>query len=48
VEEKAYVSWVQPRVLSLSQIGGLGVRLEEWVGKLSGVEARIAAEVEEK
>ncbi|XP_006455647.1 hypothetical protein AGABI2DRAFT_210106 [Agaricus bisporus var. bisporus H97] len=48
VEEKAYVSWVQPRVLSLEQIGGLAGRLDEWVGKLAGVEARIAAEAEEK
>jgi 26S proteasome regulatory subunit N9 len=42
------VSWVQPRVLSLAQIGGLAARLADWVGKLSAVEARIAAEVEEK
>lgn len=48
VEEKAYVSWVQPRVLSREQIGGLAQRLDEWVSKLNGVEQRIAAEVEEK
>lgn len=46
MEEKAYISWVQPRVLSREQIGGLARRLEEWVGKLNGVEQRIAAEVE--
>jgi len=48
VEEKTYISWVQPRVLSREQIGGLVTRLNEWVQKLNGVEQRIAAEVEEK
>lgn len=48
VEEKTYISWVQPRVLSREQIGGLATRLDEWVQKLNGVEQRIAAEVEEK
>lgn len=46
VEEKAYITWVQPRVLSREQIGGLAKRLDEWVQKLNGVEQRIAAEVE--
>jgi 26S proteasome regulatory subunit N9 len=46
VEEKAYISWVQPRVLSREQIGGLATRLDEWVKKLNSVEQRIAAEVE--
>jgi len=48
VEEKTYISWVQPRVLSREQIGGLATRLDEWVQKLNGVEQRTAAEVEEK
>jgi len=48
VEEKVYISWVQPRVLSREQIGGLATRLDEWVQKLNGVEQRIAVEVEEK
>jgi len=48
VDEKTYISWVQPRVLSREQIGGLATRLDEWVQKLNGVEQRIAAEVEEK
>lgn len=46
VEEKAYITWVQPRVLSREQIGQLGQRLESWVQKLNGVEQRIAVEVE--
>jgi len=45
VEEKAIITWVQPRVLSREQIGILGKRLEEWVDKLQKVEARIAPEV---
>ncbi|KAL9710712.1 26S proteasome regulatory subunit [Leucoagaricus gongylophorus] len=48
VEEKVYISWVQPRVLSREQIGGLAMRLDQWVQKLNGVEQRIAVEVEEK
>ncbi|KAF5329471.1 hypothetical protein D9619_009297 [Psilocybe cf. subviscida] len=45
VEEKAIITWVQPRVLSREQIGGLAQRLEEWVQKLTKVEERIAPEV---
>lgn len=45
VEQRAQISWVQPRVLSREQIGGLGIRLEEWVGRLGNVEGRIASEV---
>jgi len=45
VEEKAVITWVQPRVLSKEQIGGLASRLDEWVQKLNGVEQRIAPEV---
>jgi 26S proteasome regulatory subunit N9 len=45
VEEKAQITWVQPRVLSREQIGGLAKRLEEWVDKLNTVEKRIAPEV---
>jgi len=45
VEQKALITWVQPRVLSRAQIGGLAKRLEEWVDKLSKVEERIAPEV---
>jgi 26S proteasome regulatory subunit N9 len=45
VDEKALITWVQPRVLSREQIGSLAKRLEEWVDKLSKVEERIAPEV---
>ncbi|RXW22104.1 hypothetical protein EST38_g3730 [Candolleomyces aberdarensis] len=45
VEEKAQITWVQPRVLSREQIGGLAKRLDEWVNKLNTVEKRIAPEV---
>lgn len=45
VEGKAQITWVQPRVLSREQIGGLAKRLEEWVDKLNTVEKRIAPEV---
>ncbi|KAJ3508853.1 hypothetical protein NLJ89_g5527 [Agrocybe chaxingu] len=45
VDAKAQITWVQPRVLSREQIGGLAKRLEEWVGKLNQVEERIAPEV---
>ncbi|KAF4623062.1 hypothetical protein D9613_002313 [Agrocybe pediades] len=45
VEEKALITWVQPRVLSREQIGGLAKRLEDWVDKLGKVEERIAPEV---
>ncbi|KAJ8503310.1 hypothetical protein ONZ45_g10973 [Pleurotus djamor] len=45
VDAKANITWVQPRVLSREQIGGLAKRLDEWVGKLNKVEQRIAPEV---
>jgi 26S proteasome regulatory subunit N9 len=45
VDQKAQITWVQPRVLSKDQIGGLAKRLEEWVSKLNTVEQRIAPEV---
>ncbi|KAG6827558.1 hypothetical protein H0H92_011309 [Tricholoma furcatifolium] len=45
VEQKAQITWVQPRVLSREQIGTLAERLGEWVDKLNKVEQRIAPEV---
>ncbi|KAG6876488.1 hypothetical protein C0992_012814 [Termitomyces sp. T32_za158] len=45
VEEKAQITWVQPRVLSREQIGMLSQRLGDWVNKLNLVEQRIAPEV---
>ncbi|KAF8624294.1 hypothetical protein AX15_005927 [Amanita polypyramis BW_CC] len=45
VAQAAQITWVQPRVLSREQIGGLAGRLGEWVGRLGGVEGRIAGEV---
>ncbi|KAF8885647.1 hypothetical protein BD779DRAFT_1532957 [Infundibulicybe gibba] len=45
VDQKAMITWVQPRVLSREQIGGLAKRLEGWVNKLNNVEQRIAPEV---
>jgi len=45
VDQKAQITWVQPRVLSKEQIGGLAKRLEEWVSKLNTVEQKIAPEV---
>lgn len=45
VDEKAYITWVQPRVLSTEQIGQLAQRLEAWGTKLHKVEERIAPEV---
>ncbi|PPQ77177.1 hypothetical protein CVT24_009880 [Panaeolus cyanescens] len=45
VEEKALITWVQPRVLSREQIGVLAKRLEAWSDRLKGVEQRIAPEV---
>ncbi|KAG6908645.1 hypothetical protein DXG01_003823 [Tephrocybe rancida] len=45
VDQKAQITWVQPRVLSRDQIGTLAQRLDEWVGKLNAVEQRIAPEV---
>ncbi|KIK58831.1 hypothetical protein GYMLUDRAFT_262366 [Collybiopsis luxurians FD-317 M1] len=44
--KKTQITWVQPRVLSRSQIGDLAKRLEGWVNKLNVVERRIAGEVE--
>lgn len=45
VDQKAQISWVQPRVLSKEQIGGLAKRLEEWVQRLNRVEQKMAPEV---
>lgn len=45
VDQKAYINWVQPRVLSTEQIGQLAERLVEWGQKLHKVEERIAPEV---
>ena len=45
VDEKAQITWVQPRVLSREQIGGVAKRLDEWVKRLDTVEQRIAPEV---
>jgi 26S proteasome regulatory subunit N9 len=45
VEQKAHITWVQPRVLSRQQIGDLSNRLDQWVNKLNTVEKRIAPEV---
>ena len=45
VEEKAYFTWVQPRVLSTDQISILAQRLKTWGEKLHKVEERVAPEV---
>ncbi|KAJ7093104.1 hypothetical protein C8R44DRAFT_835487 [Mycena epipterygia] len=45
VDQKAQITWVQPRVLSREQIGSLAKTLGEWVDKLNKVEQRIAPEV---
>jgi len=45
VEQKAQITWVQPRVLSRGQIEQLSERLSAWVDKLNAVEQRIAPEV---
>ncbi|KAI0321151.1 hypothetical protein OF83DRAFT_1100886 [Amylostereum chailletii] len=45
VDQKAAISWVQPRVLSRAQIGQLADRLQTWNEKLHGVETRVAPEV---
>ena len=45
VDQKAQITWVQPRVLSREQISGLAHRLTSWTEKLSSVEKRIAPEV---
>ncbi|EJD43539.1 hypothetical protein AURDEDRAFT_167263 [Auricularia subglabra TFB-10046 SS5] len=38
VDQRAQITWVQPRVLSLDQIGQLAGRLSSWCEKLSKVE----------
>lgn len=38
VDQQAQIHWVQPRVLSLDQIGQLATRLTTWCEKLNGVE----------
>lgn len=45
VDQKAQITWVQPRVLSREQISELAKRLDEWVSKLHRVEQKIAPEV---
>ncbi|KAI0298961.1 hypothetical protein B0F90DRAFT_1729588 [Multifurca ochricompacta] len=45
VDQKAVITWVQPRVLSRSQIGKLAERLDTWKKKLDGVAERIAPEL---
>lgn len=45
VDQKAHITWVQPRVLSREQIGQLAQRLAAWNSKLHKVEERIAPEV---
>ncbi|KAI0920324.1 hypothetical protein AcW1_002095 [Taiwanofungus camphoratus] len=45
VDQKAHITWVQPRVLSTEQIGQLAKRLTVWGEKLHKVEERIAPEV---
>jgi 26S proteasome regulatory subunit N9 len=45
VDQKAVITWVQPRVLSGAQIGKLADRLDAWKKKLDGVAERIAPEL---
>lgn len=45
VDQKAQITWVQPRVLSTEQIGQLADRLAAWGSRLHKVEERIAPEV---
>ena len=45
VDQKAVITWVQPRVLSRGQITKLADRLEGWKKKLDGVAERIAPEL---
>lgn len=45
VDQKAQITWVQPRVLSIDQIGQLAQRLVVWNDKLHKVEERIAPQV---
>lgn len=41
VDRAAHITWVQPRALSRTQIGGLAKRLERWVQKLQTVEKSV-------
>ncbi|KAG8215483.1 hypothetical protein J3R82DRAFT_9114 [Butyriboletus roseoflavus] len=45
VDEKAHITWVQPRVLSRGHIGELAGRLDVWIERLGQVEERIAPQV---
>lgn len=45
VDQKAQITWVQPRVLSREQVAKLAERLAAWNTKLHTVEERIAPEV---
>lgn len=45
VDQKARITWVQPRVLSRAQIGELATRLGAWIDKLGNVEQRMAPHV---
>lgn len=45
VDQKARITWVQPRVLSRAQIGELATRLGAWIDKLGSVEQRMAPHV---
>ena len=45
VDQKAQITWVQPRVLSREQVGALAKRLEDWAAKLGSVEQRLTPEV---
>lgn len=45
VDQKAHITWVQPRVLSRGQIGELGSRLGSWMERLGSVEQRMAPAV---
>lgn len=45
VDQRAHITWVQPRVLSRDQIAQLSQRLASWGEKLHRVEERIAPEV---
>ena len=45
VDQKAQITWVQPRVLSPEQIGVLAKRLQTWGERLHTVEKRIAPQV---
>ncbi|KAH7924999.1 hypothetical protein BV22DRAFT_1034510 [Leucogyrophana mollusca] len=45
VDQKAQITWVQPRVLSRTQIGDLASRLGVWIEKLGTVEQRMVPEI---